>query len=93
MSEETRAVIREEIRSSIEKYVNGKITDLGKRLDDHNVRHEADMLKFEPYMQAASGLGLLFKFFIMVGSISVAYIAIKNGIFDIFNLNVNVEKI
>jgi hypothetical protein len=73
MTEEDRAIMREEIGRAVKETVNGKIAALDKKFDNH-------MEEIRPYLQAASGLGLLFKFFIFVGALATSWLAIKSSL-------------
>lgn len=73
---------RESTARAIKETVNGKIDELRREVNDHNKKHEADMKEMKPFMQGAAGLQLIFKFFLMVGSLSVGWVAIK----DVFNI-------
>lgn len=63
--------IKKAVDSAIEAKVNGKIAALDKKVDDH-------MTAVLPYMEAMSGVRIIYKLFIAMGSIAVAWIAIKS---------------
>lgn len=88
MNDETRAVIIAEIQEAIRETVNGKIDGMRRELCEHNAKHEADMEEMKPYMQAASGVRVIFKFFIFAGSIAAAWVAIEKSLGLHFVLNI-----
>lgn len=69
--------IADSVKQTIKVEVNGKIDALSKKIDEHNTKHEADMAEIKPYIQAVTGLGIVFKLFISLGSIAVGWLAIK----------------
>lgn len=62
---------------AIKETVNGKIDRMDKKLDTHNLTHENDMKALLPYMQFASGLGIIGRVIVWIGSIAIAWLAIK----------------
>lgn len=70
------------IASGIKISVNGKIDKIEKKIDEHNTRHESDMEEIKPYLQFATGLGIVFKVVLTIGSLATAWLAIK-GVFGI----------
>lgn len=85
MDHELRQVINEAVAKAVKETVNGKIDALSRKtdalstkIDDHNTKHEADMEEMKPFMQGAAGIQVLWKLFVGVGSLAVAYLAIKN---------------
>lgn len=66
MPDDQLAIIRETIEATIRKTVNGKIDALRDKVDDHNTKHEADMVlvrdhieRVEPYLEGAKGVKLV----------------------------------
>lgn len=52
MDPETLEVIRSEIASSIKLNVNGKIDGMRADLTEHNIKHERDMERMMPIIEA-----------------------------------------
>lgn len=52
MDEQMLSVIREEIAKSIQTHVNGKIDKMQSGLDVHNAKHEKDMERMLPIIEA-----------------------------------------
>lgn len=77
MTEADRDIMKEEIKLAIKETVNGKIDALKLLVETHNTKHEADMQEIKPFLQGAAGLGLLWKLFISVAGLIVAYTTIK----------------
>lgn len=69
------------IAAGVKATVNGKIDKLSEKIDVHNAKHEANMIEIKPYLQFASGLGIIFKMILAIGSIATAWIAIKSVVF------------
>lgn len=90
MTEEILAVIRDEIKKSIEVTVNGNIRGVKEMLQHQNEKQEefnkmveahiekADthMEVVEPYLQGAAGLRLIWKGLV---AIAVGWVALKSG--------------
>lgn len=66
------------IAAGVKAAVNGKIDKLTAKIDEHNAKHETDMEELKPYLQFASGLGIIFKVILTIGSVATAWIAIKS---------------
>lgn len=75
-----RVAVEEAVPPAIKVTVNGKIDRIDKKLDEHNLKHQSDMDELKPYLQFASGLGIIFKLIVAIGSIAMAWLAIK-GVF------------
>ena len=85
MTEDDLKIMRDEIARAIKLQVNGKIDAISTKIDQHNRKHEEDMEEIKPYMQFASGLGVLWKIILMLGSLAVAWATIKSA-FPNFNI-------
>ncbi len=44
--------IQETIEVTVTKVVNGKIDKISEKIDSHNVKHEADMVRILPVLEA-----------------------------------------
>lgn len=62
---------------AIQKFVNGKIDGIKADLQEHTEKHDAFMEELKPILQAKAGLGLLYKFLIIIGSMAGAILATK----------------
>lgn len=80
MTEEDKEIIKGFIKETIKEVVNGKIDRLDKKIDTHNAKHEQDMADIKPYMQAASGLGLLWKGLVALGGLALVWAQIRASI-------------
>jgi len=67
-------------KEAVEKHVNGKIRALDEKLDQHILSEQIFREEVKPLLQGAAGLQLLWKVFVAVGSLAVAWVAIK-GVF------------
>ncbi len=79
MNAEIPQLIRDEVAKGIKLNVNGKIDAMRQDLADHNRQHEADMQEMLPYMQFASGLGIIWKVVLGIGSLAVGWVALKSA--------------
>lgn len=70
--------VQNTVPEAIKKTVNGKIDAIRTDLNVHNTKHENDMAELKPYMQFASGLGIMYKFVIAIGSLAIAWAALMN---------------
>lgn len=97
MSEELTAVMREQIRKSIQEHVNGKIDNLTAKLDAHIQQHEADTNKLNerfdpdsdkyilrqvmPVIEAYQGSRMFGEALKWLGGVGIGYLTIKKIIF------------
>ena len=65
-------MIRDEVAKGIKLNVNGKIDAMHKELNDR-------MDELQPYMQFASGLGIVWKVVLALGSLALFWAAIKSS--------------
>ena len=72
-------MIRDEVAKGIKLNVNGKIDEMRNDLVEHNKKHEEDMASLMPYMQFASGLGVVWKVVLALGSLALFWAAIKSS--------------
>lgn len=52
MNDDLLEAMRSEIATAIKTNVNGKIDAISKKLDEHNVKHEKDMERMIPIIEA-----------------------------------------
>ena len=78
--------IENSVAQAIQLHVNGKIELIRSELLAHAEKDEANMAILQqhmedvkPFMQSAAGLQILWKFLIAIGSLAVAWMAIKNA--------------
>lgn len=57
--------------------IKEEIIPIQDAIEAHNKKHEADMAEMKPYLQFASGLGIIFKVVLMIGSLALAWTAIQ----------------
>lgn len=74
-------IVREEIGKAIQDKVNGKIDKMQEDLYFHNKIHEQDMADMKPFMQAAGGVGLIWKGLVAVGALAVIWMQLKASLF------------
>jgi hypothetical protein len=79
MSAEIPQLIRDEVAKAVKLNVNGKIDAMRIELAEHNKKHNEDMASLMPYMQFASGLGVIWKLVVALGSLAVAWATIKSA--------------
>ena len=79
MTEDMREIMKEEIKKAME-VVEDKLNSMDEKIDSHNSKHEADMQEIKPFLRGAAGLGLLWKAFVAIGGLAMAYSAIR-GLF------------
>lgn len=77
--------IKGQVAESIQVFVNGKIDKLHTILEHQNEvtdgfikQHERDMEEMRPFVQGAAGVRLVWKGVVSLGSLAVAWLAIKN---------------
>lgn len=73
MSEEHLEIMREEIKKAVKETVNGKIDTINTKLDNH-------IEKVAPFLQGVVGIQIIWKVCVSVGSLAIAYLAIKNAL-------------
>lgn len=79
--DQLKLFIRENERSTaeaIERTVNGKIRMMDEKLDAHIKVSQDFQDEVKPYLQGAAGLQLLWKVLVSIGSLALAWAAIKN---------------
>ena len=79
LNAEIPQLIRDEVAKGIKLNVNGKIDEMRNDLVEHNKKHEEDMASLMPYMQFASGLGIVWKVVLALGSLALFWAAIKSS--------------
>ena len=87
LNAEIPQLIRDEVAKGIKLNVNGKIDEMRNDLVEHNKKHEEDMASLMPYMQFASGLGVVWKVVLALGSLALFWAAIKSS-FPNFHISV-----
>jgi hypothetical protein len=55
LTAEMLEVMRSEIAFAVKMNVNGKIDNLSSKIDDHNTKHEKDMERMMPVIEAFEG--------------------------------------
>ncbi len=74
-------VLARQIKEVIKETVNGKIDGISKKIDEHNVAHEADMRRIVPVLEAyesAQNAGrLAMKAITVMTAIGGAWMAVK----------------
>ncbi len=82
MTEDQHRTIMEEVvravDGAVERKVNGKIDGIKKQLDEHIASSEEFRTRIEPYLQVIAGSKILYKVFMVIGSVAVAWVAIKS---------------
>lgn len=92
MTEPEILKITDAVERKIEKTVNGKILKVSEDVqaihrilerqnevtDEFIKRHEIDMGELRPFVQGAAGVRLVWKGVVSLGSLAVAWLAIKN---------------
>ena len=54
------------------------VKPLRDEIKKYNEKHEQDMKELKPYMQFATGLGIVYKVIVGIGAIAIAILAFKN---------------
>jgi RNA processing factor Prp31 len=60
------------VKKAMQEHVNGKIDNLDKKLTTH-------MTEIAPYIQALAGTKILYRGFLALGGVAVAWLAIKDA--------------
>lgn len=64
--------------SQFKAETEGALADMLRQLQEMDKKLTDHMTKMEPYLQGAAGLGLLWKFFIAIGSVAAAWLTIRS---------------
>lgn len=80
MNEEDRKLMREEIAKAIKECVNGKIDNLRNEVQQMREEHEAHMEEIKPFIQAKASASFLYKAFLWLGSLAVAWLAVRDAL-------------
>lgn len=80
---EKRVFMEEMVRAvdgAVERKVGEKMNNFDTKITELTDNFNTHKEMLEPYIQAMSGLNILSKFFLLLGAVAAAYIAIKSAL-------------